>query len=73
MLVRKWSPVSNRFNELDIPVTAEQIAAWNNGALIQDAMPNISASHREFLMSGILPEEWDLMFAEEDDFSDEED
>ena len=26
--------------------------------LIQNAMPNLSADEREFLMTGITPEEW---------------
>lgn len=29
--------------------------AWQKGALIQDAMPNMSAEDRETLISGICP------------------
>ena len=32
---------------------------------IQDAFPMLPANHREFLMTGITPEEWDAMFPEE--------
>jgi|TARA_B100000424_G_scaffold47347_1_gene32922 hypothetical protein len=49
----------------EIPVTQEQIDAWKSGELIQNAMPNISADDREFLMTGITPEEWDAHFSDE--------
>jgi len=35
------------------------------GMLIQDAMPNVSVDEREFIMTGITPEEWDSTFNEE--------
>jgi hypothetical protein len=54
--------ITGKTNTLDIPVTKEQIIDWQNGALIQDAMPNISEDHREFIMTGILPEVWDNNF-----------
>lgn len=31
----------------------KELQAWNNGELIQNAMPNTSADDREFLMTGI--------------------
>ena len=34
---------------------------------IQDAMPTTSANDREFLISGMTPEEWDEMFARGED------
>lgn len=62
MRITKTSPFTGKENTRDIPVTPEQIAAWQSGVLIQNAMPNISADDREFLMTGITPEEWDDMF-----------
>jgi len=59
--------LSGKVNSLDIPVTPEQIAKWKNGAFIQDAMPNISADQREFLMTGITPTEWEEQFGEDDE------
>jgi hypothetical protein len=29
---------------------------------VQNAMPNLSADEREFIMTGITPTEWDEMF-----------
>ncbi len=40
-----------------------QIRQWVNGdgGFIQDIMPQVSKDDREFIMSGITPEEWDAM------------
>lgn len=41
------------------------LTAWekyNNGALIQDAFPMLSASDREFILTGTTKKEWDAMF-----------
>lgn len=39
--------------DFDIPVTDEQLSAWQNGALIQRVMPELSPDQRELLISGI--------------------
>lgn len=42
--------------------------SWYNwqmqGYTIQDAFPYLSASEREFIITGITPDEWEIMFAE---------
>lgn len=40
--------------------------AWAAGALIQDAFPELSDDEREFIMTGITPQEWDAEFKDED-------
>ena len=35
---------------------------WLKGAYVQDAMPDVSADDREFLISGISPTGWDQLF-----------
>ena len=47
---------------MEIEVTQEQLSSWENGVLIQNAMPNLSADEREFIKTGITPEEWDSAF-----------
>jgi hypothetical protein len=59
MLITRTSRVSGKIRTLDIPVTQEQLDAWYNGELIQKAMPNLTASQREFIKSGVTDEEWD--------------
>ena len=57
---------------LDIPLTESEFttafwAWWENGVLIQDAFPTLTASQREFLMSGITDTQWDELFSDEDE------
>jgi hypothetical protein len=67
MTVTRTSPFSGKVNTREIPVTQEQLGAWfERKGLIQDIMPNISADDREFIKTGITPEEWDEAFGEED-------
>ena len=63
MLITRTSPFSGITNSMEIAVTQAQLDAWESGTLIQDAMPNLSADEREFILTGILPEEWDELFS----------
>ena len=65
MLIKKKSGLTGNTSVREIAVTAVQIASWQEGELIQNAMPNLSADDREFLMTGITPEEWDSTFGED--------
>ena len=63
MLVSRLSPFSHTRNTIDLDITAEQLARYENGEeLIQNVFPNLSPEHREFIMTGITPEEWDTIF-----------
>ena len=62
MKITMTSILSGKTTTRDIDVEPEQILAWQNGMLIQDAMPELSAPDREFIMSGITQEEWDGIF-----------
>lgn len=61
--------------EYSVFVPAEELFAYNQGKHIQDAMPSVSKEDREFLMSGMSPEGWNLAFPpdEEDDPYDPDD
>lgn len=67
MFITKTSILTGKVHTREIAVTQAQIDAWKNGALIQDAMPNLSADDREFLMTGSTPEEFNEAFAEVDE------
>lgn len=69
MLIRKRSPYSGKNHEMDIDITKEQWQAFLNDelGLIQDAFPHLSADEREFLLTGITPEEWDELYKEVED------
>ncbi len=62
MLITKKSLVTGNITTKDIDVSVQQLDAWQNGLLIQDAMPQVSASDREFIKTGITSEEWDGLF-----------
>jgi|TARA_R110002012_G_scaffold173788_1_gene338582 hypothetical protein len=66
MKIIRTSRVSAETNVMEIDVTREQIAQWEGGMLIQDAMPNITSDEREFIMTGITPQEWDSMMGIEE-------
>ena len=66
MLISRISPFSGKTHEMEIPVTQEQLDNWAQGALIQNAMPNISPEQREFIKTGITPEEWNNTFSEDE-------
>ena len=54
--------VSGITRTLDLPVTQEQLDNYAQGALLQNAFPNLSADEREFIKSGITTEEWESLF-----------
>ena len=62
MLIQRQSPFSGRINVRDIDITSEQLARWAAGELIQDVMPKLPPDDREFIMTGITPEEWGETF-----------
>ena len=62
MLITKTSPISGKQHTMEIPVTQQQIDAWERGELIHKAMPEVPAELREFILSGITPEEWNDLF-----------
>lgn len=47
-----------------VTVPAEGLYQYRQGVHIQKALPDLSAEDREFLMTGLSPEGWDLMFKE---------
>ena len=65
MLITRKSLISGNINTMSLPITEEQYTAWEQGTLVQDAMPHLTPDDREFVMSGITPEEWAETFGEE--------
>jgi len=66
--VFKRSVFSGKMHVAKLPISREQWDAWSiSRRLIQDALPHLSRSEREFLMSGATPTEWDNAFKEPDD------
>jgi hypothetical protein len=72
MKITRKSPLTGITRTKEINVTEDQIWAWQNGRLIQDAMPNLSADEREFVKTGITGEEWDQLFGGMEEIEEEE-
>ena len=73
MQITRTSMISGNTNSMEIEITQEQIALWESGTLIQNAMPHLSADEREFVKTGMTPTEWNELFGEEEDEDDYED
>ena len=62
MIIVRRSPVTGKMNHREIEVTEEQYLSWENGELIQDAMPHLSDDDREFIISGCTPEDFAFLW-----------
>ena len=62
MKITRTSRLTGKTSVMELKITQAQLDAWVDGMLIQDAMPQLPPEHREFLMTGITPDEWDSVF-----------
>lgn len=64
MKVTRQSRLTKKFHTLEIDVTLDQLIKIDDPyrrELIQNIVPHLSASDREFLMTGITDAEWDMI------------
>jgi hypothetical protein len=59
MIIERRSELTGVTRSMEIDVCPQQIKEWEEGKLIQDAMPNLTPSEREFIKTGITDAEWD--------------
>jgi hypothetical protein len=58
--------LTGEVHEMDLDITPAQLESYELfGVLLQDAFPNLSPAEREFIKSGITPEEWYDAFGED--------
>jgi hypothetical protein len=68
MLITRTSTITGQEHTLDLDITPDQLVRINTGIeLIQNIVPHLSPSDREFIMTGITDEEWDNMFGSIED------
>ena len=67
MEITKTSIHSGITRTFPLDVTAEEIANWKAGELIQVAMPRLNAAEREFIKTGITSQEWEEIFQSQED------
>ena len=61
------SALTGKENQMILPVTETQIKRWQDGDLVQDVFPFLNDDQREFLMTGITPDEWEAALGADDD------
>ena len=61
-----WSTCRVCKNQVEMQVHIEDVTAWENGKLIQDAMPYLTPGEREVLISGTCEPCFDRMFGSEE-------
>ena len=66
--VTRQSVITKKMNTMELPITQENLDTYETvgDILIQDAFPNLSVEQREFILSGITPQEWNDTFGEEE-------
>jgi hypothetical protein len=68
MEIVRQSQLSGAIRVMEIDITEEQLARVENRRanqeLIQNIVPHLPKEEREFLVTGITPEEWELAFAD---------
>ncbi len=63
MLVTKQSRISGKISSMDLDITSDQLDRINlKIELIQNIVPHLSSEQREFLITGITPDEWNELF-----------
>lgn len=70
MKIKKISPRTGKENTRDLDITQEQLDEINQDPRtrrnIQDIVPHLSATDREFLQTGYTQDDWDAIFQGED-------
>ena len=65
MKITRKSPFTGVVHTFDLPITCEQVQAYVDGALLQDAFPTLPAELREFFKTGITPREREDAFGKD--------
>ena len=67
--VTRQSVLTRKINTMELPISQEHLDMYDTvgDILVQDAFPNLNAEQREFLLSGITPQEWKDTFGEDED------
>ena len=75
MWIKRQSAISGIERTRNIPVNPDDFFLWKNGeGSVEDLMPYLTDSDRDFILSGITGDEWDDIFSQsvEDELADDE-
>ena len=62
MKITRTSKLTGVTRTRELPIIEAQLKVWQDGMLIQAAMPNLNDNQREFIKTGITEEEWADLF-----------
>jgi len=67
--VTRKSILSGKTNTMSLDITQETLDNYEQvgGMLAQAVFPNLNKEEREFLISGITPDEWNNTFGDDED------
>ena len=65
MMIQRYCMIIGKVQQMDLPITEEQLRWWKQGALVQDVFPHLSSDQREFLLSGLLPGQFEEILGPE--------
>lgn len=64
MKITRKSMFTGKVRTKDLPVTEKQIKQWESGNYhVQEVFKNLSPDDREFILTGVTPEEWENAFS----------
>jgi hypothetical protein len=59
MMITRRSDLTGQVHTMDLPVTSEQLARFERGdGYVQTIFTDLDAEQREFLLTGVTPDEW---------------
>lgn len=69
MLITRTSKFTQKTRTFDLNVTEQQLKDFENrrelGKHVQHIFPHLTASEREFIMTGVTDEEWEEVFSKD--------
>ena len=62
MIVKRLNLITGKRNTMDLDITEEQLLRFQRGEFVQHVFPNLNATEREFLISGMSEAEQKEIF-----------
>ena len=66
MQITRTSKLTGIIRTLELDITDAQIREYSFGVFVQHCFPNLTPDEREFFITGITKEEWDMYLGEEE-------
>jgi hypothetical protein len=67
MIVTRTSLLTRKIHSIEIDVDPEKLEVYEQGeGLAQDMFPNLTPDEREFIITGITKEEWNVAFSNDE-------